>query len=512
MKNFLAIFFIIVLASGLYALTLRGVHGNPKAETIKATLEEAPKPFELSPERGRFAHVLSLSENNSYALSKTLGEFVYPDVGWSEGKFYSFFAPGISYMVLPFYELGKNYELSQLFTFAFISLVSILALIFLFKIAREILKLPIWASILAVVIFAFGSTAWSYAVTLYQHHVTVFFMLSAVYCIWRYKQRTRFSWVWAIWPWVAYALAISIDYPNAILLLPVMVYFLIVAIDVHKLNEKLTVKLRNGFLITSLAFVLLAGIQLNFNNKEFGGYTKLAGGITGYKTIVESKWQDYSVSEINQKLKERGGQKNVVKFFSEQKIPSSFGTLWFSKDRGLLFYSPIFLLAIFGLLSLLRKMDLEKGVLLSLVVVNVFLYSSWGDPWGGWAYGPRYLIPSMSILSLFVASWLVSGSWVWVRRLFALVLFAYSSAIAILGVLTTNAVPPRIEADQMHTTYNYLRNILMLQAGQSGSFAYNTIFRDSTSLLNYAIAIYGVVLVVFIVLVFIGPISKKHES
>ena len=65
------------------------------------------------------------------------------------------------------------------------------------QIARQVFRLPLWAALSAVIIFAFGCTAWSYAITLYQHPVTVFFMLSGFYAVWRFSQGGRLGWLWA---------------------------------------------------------------------------------------------------------------------------------------------------------------------------------------------------------------------------------------------------------------------------------------------------------------------------
>ena len=72
-------------------------------------------------------------------------------------------------------------------------------------------------------------------------------------------------------------------------------------------------------------------------------------------------------------------------------------------DKGLFFFSPIFLLSLLGIYHLRKQINLEAGTLLGVTAVIFLLYSSFADPWGGWAYGPRYLIPAMPILSLFAA-------------------------------------------------------------------------------------------------------------
>jgi hypothetical protein len=509
MKNTLAIIGLIIISVALYAATLRGIVGNPEVATIKATLEEAPKPFELSPERGRFAHVISLAEHHTYELNKELADFVYPDVGYYKGKFYSFFAPGISVMAVPFYIFGKHFGFSQLATYGFISLMSICALIVLYRICRDILKLPLWASVAAVIIFAFGSTAWSYAITLYQHHVTTLFILLSFYAVWKYKFAGTWSWVWGAVVWLCYALAIAIDYPNAILMLPVMVYFLFSSISISKVVGSIRFSLRPALIATMILFIGVMGLHAYHNATHFGGWQRLSGGIISYKRIVENGLADKSQEEIEQGIAQAQRDKNVVKFFSEERVPNGFGTLFFSRDRGLLFYGPIFLLGILGIFIAFKKITTEKGVLMSIVLANVFLYSSWGDPWGGWAYGTRYLIPSMSALAVFAAMWLAHGRRLWWKKLVALVLFAYSAGVALLGAVTTNAVPPRVEADQLHTSYNFFRNIQFLTEGKSGSFVYNTYFASTISLVDYFFIIYAALLVLFIFVVYALPFFDR---
>lgn len=512
MFNKIVIILIIIIAAGFYAFTLRGVSGNPQPETIKTELDQHAKPFELSPERGRFAHVMTLAQTGQYALTQQLADFVYPDVGYYDGKFYSYFAPGISYMSLPFYLLGQKYDLSQVATFGFVSLVSILGLIFLYKISREMLNMPIWASLASVLIFGFASTAWSYAITLYQHHFTTFFLLSSIYAIWKFKRHSRFAWAWAGWAWIALALSFTVDYPNAFLMLPVAIYFFVASFEYFKDGHKVALRWRTSFILTFVLFVALTLLHSTHNKEYFGNPMRLAGSIVGYKQLEEQNLLDQGGTDAQNAVSELQERKdNVLGFFSEEKVPRGLVILFVSTDRGLFIYTPIFLLAIFGFLHLRKLKSLEVWVLLGFVLFNIFLYASWGDPWGGWAYGTRYLIPSMSILSLAIGYWLSvpESKFGWLKKLIASVLFVYSSAIALLGALTTNANPPRIEGDYLGMKYNFFRNIDFLKDNTSGSFLYNTYFVNEISLTTYYFIILGSVVFVFLLVIFILPLFKR---
>ncbi len=511
MKNKLAILAIIVIAATLYALTLRGIPGNPAPSDFKNKLDQQSQPFELSPERGRYVHLIALADLGQYNLSKELAEAAFPDVGVYNGRYYSYFAPGLPYLALPFYMLGERYGLAQVASFSFISLVSIFGLIFLYRIAREILRLPMWASLASVFMFAFGSTAWSYAITMYQHHVTTFFILSSFYAVWRFRKGTRWSFAWAAFACLNYALAISIDYPNTLLVFPVMVYLAVSAIQLHVIPGKLNVGFRSEVLIGILVFVIVTGFHLYHNAAYYGGWSHLSGGLQSYR-FVDPTLDPLKAGANGISPQDLNTQKNIVGFFREQHLPGSSFTLLLSPDRGLFFYAPIFLLAILGIVwSYRHRRSLELNILLSLIAVNVFLYSSWGDPWGGWAYGPRYLIPSMALLSLFIGVALARLRHALALRISAFILFCYSSAIALLGALTTNAVPPEIEATALHSKYNFLFNWDVMTLGRSGSFLYNTFLAGSYGLREYYTLILIFVLLGMFTLLFIIPHFEHHD-
>lgn len=505
-KDIFAIIVIVLVALGFYALTLRGVVGNIDPGQIKGRLDTETKPFELSPERGRFAGVLSLAERGTYDLGRDLATVVYPDVGYYEDRYYSFFAPGMAYLVRPFYELGHTYGLSQVATFAFVSLAAVGCLVFLYLIARYILRMPVVFSILGSLVYGFATTSWSYAITLYQHHLTSLFLFSGFYAAWKFsKGGGKFSWVWGLWVWASCGLAISIDYPNALLMLPVMAYFLFVSFKILPVSEGAKIIFRPSVLIGAVLFAAIVAANLKFSQDNFGNWKTLAGQLPGFQLERQEVAPDSQVL-----VQEAIAGKGLVSFFSDTNIPKSFYTLFFSLDRGLLVFSPVMLLGFLGLLKARKALtgNREKYFLMGIIGVNVLLYSSWGDPWGGWAYGPRYLIPSMAALSLFASYWLFSNRGKILPGVIALLLLAYSSAIALLGAVTSNSVPPAIEAVNLPLKYsNFLYNLLLLKNNETGSFAYNTFFAGRLDLQTYSAVIYVVLLSLLGLLIFFGQLA-----
>jgi len=169
-------------------------------------------------------------------------------------------------------------------------------------------------------------------------------------------------------------------------------------------------------------------------------------------------------------------------------------------------------LALLGIYSIRNKITPELGTLLGLVGVNLFLYASWGDPWGGWAYGPRYLIPSMAILSIFIGIWLNSAKHKLISRVTTFILFAYSCFIALLGALTTNQVPPKVEADFLKMKYNFLLNWDYFMDGKSGSFIFNEFASKHMSLQQYFVMIYIPLILIVFILLFIVPLFGNRKQ
>lgn len=526
-KDVLSIIAIVLLGASMYALTLRGAPGNPIVGEFKENLDTQTKAFELSPERGRYVHVANMAERGTYDLTHEWTEVAYPDVGVSPGgKYSSFFAPGVAYMTLPFYLVGEKYNLAQVATFAAESVITIITLIFIYLIGRRVFALSIRASLFAVLVYAFASTSWSYAITLYQNAFTTCFMVTGFYAAWRFAHSNHsLSWVYAAYVWLAYALAITVDYPNAILMLPVMIYLAYSTFGVRIFDGGIRISIRWGAILTVIFFILLTSLHLWHNATYYGGWGKTAGGLKNYvrtpvaTTSVDSVLPVDALSAIRPATTATTShqkEKDVVGFFHEYKMFDGAYILLISNERGLFFFSPIFLLALVGIIIVCRRAWEREAVvtMLSLVTMNILLYSSWGDPWGGWAYGPRYLIPSMAWLSLFVAVSVAQLKTTWgsvLARGVALLLFAWSCAVALLGALTTNAIPPKSEALLLPIKgYTYLRDLDFLRAGSSGSFIYNTYFAQSITLVGYYIVLYAIVMMIT-VLVLIRPLRSRHE-
>jgi hypothetical protein len=523
-KDLFIVITIVLLGIVLYGLTVRGAPGNPTADQFKGNLDQAANAFELSPERGRYVHVVALAEHGSFELTREWADVVYPDVGVSnDGRYYSFFAPGVAYATLPFYLFGARYGLGQVATFAAESLISIITLVFIYLIGRRIFILPRGAAFFAVLTYGFASTSWGYAITLYQNAFTACFIVTAFYAAWRFAESdTRYRFFYAAYVWLAYALAIFVDYPNAVLMAPVMVYLAVSTFSFEKVREGIAVSIRWSAIATFVVFAFVTGLHFWHNATYYGGWSRLAGELQGYTprdtyiatstpAIVTASSTPISATATSTVPT---NNKTAVGFFHEQAMPNGFFVLLFGNERGLFFFSPLFLFSILGIVYALRKKEARDAryiVPIALIAVNIFLYASWGDPWGGWAYGPRYLIASMPWLALFVGVALSRGRFIVLKKILAFILFLFSSAVALLGALTSNAIPPKSEALLLPLqTYNFLHSIPFLQDNKSGSFMYTTYFSHDLTLVGYFILLYG--FVALVALITLCMTNKKHHA
>ncbi len=154
-------------------------------------------------------------------------------------------------------------------------------------------------------------------------------------------------------------------------------------------------------------------------------------------------------------------------------------------------------------------------VIISVVLVNILLYSMFGDPWGGWSFGPRYLIPSIALLCTGIGYALAR----FLRNPLVIILFItaliYSSAVNVLGSTTTNLVPPKVEALNLAVTipYTYMYNVQLVQAEKAGVLLYNLFLRHIINVETY-IYFYATTITVLILSLYFSSIifSKGNEK
>jgi len=491
--GFILIFtFILLLAGGI-----KGREGNPiYYQTATERDIDLGGPFESSGNNSRYALTEAIVEDKTFFLNSERAKFSSPDIVYSGGNYISIFMPGVSLLGVPFYMVGKVVGLPQLFTYLSTAIFALINAFLVIKLAGK-LKVSFAASVIAGAIFLFGTSAFAYAFTFTQHHASVTFMLIALINV--LNKRTFLN---NVALGVILVMAALVDTPNIFLLAPIGVYAIYKHITSEKLQNRLKLSLKLnivGLIVGILPFLILFGW---YNYSLTGSYAKLP------QNIGRSPYEEVTRDQLGPS-ESKGNLSLVTLPFNPRRQLSGFNILLFNSERGLFFYSPVLVIGILGLAFAYRMRDDKVKTLAvlssAIVAVNIVLYSMFHDPWGGWAFGPRYLIPSAAIISIFIAFALHKF-----RRNILLVaafalLAAYSLLINITGGITTTRVPPKVEAINLADPidYTYFYNFDLISANFSSSLVYNLYLVDFVSARLFLYTLVGTVLSLIIVILYV---------
>ncbi len=498
-------FFLILislLTIGLLLIFTRGDKGYPVAYQVeKSTRIESP--FELSNTTSRYALTEAIVENKTFFLTQEQARFSAPDVVDYKGKFISIFTPGISFMAVPSYLVGKLFGMPQLFTFFSITLV---ALINIFLVARLATKLGanIYSAALSGFIFTFATNALGYTLTLTQHQLSAMLILLAI--LNSLNKRTLLN---DFLFGVIFGSGILVDIPNAFLMFPIGLYVFAKHVNFQTINQKIKLSLKLTSVALFLGLLPLVALFAWYNFQTTGSYTKIAQTIGRTKFFRTNLPSQNKADSPGPKEDTRGKPLLNVPFSTRNQL-NGFYILVISNERSWLFYSPVLMVGILGLF-IIYKNNKEKRVMLnilvSVVLLNFILYSMFGDPWGGWAFGSRYLIPGAAVVA--------SGIGVAVQRYkrtipfigIFLILLSYSVLISSLGAITTNAIAPKVEAVNLKPSipYTYKYNMNFINQNKSSNLLYNLAFKNriplniylyilASSIVAISLLIYGLVL------------------
>lgn len=474
-------------------LSIRGLPGNPTLAELRSATWRDEGPFELSPERGRFTLLYSIIENNSFSFSPDLARFAEPDVAYSQGKYVSLFAPGLSFLVMPGYLIGKFFGASQVGTFAMVSIFAVLNGILIRLIAIRIGVNQLSATIAAYT-FIFASPAFAYAVNLYQHHISTFLILLSIFLLIRFHTFWSLSFVWMLC-----VLSVVIDYPNFFMMLPIGVYALSRLFIIQKKREEsVTLQFPLVGLLSFMSILLPVIFFCWVNIVSYGKPFQLAGALERPQKInadgspvLASKTKKLALAKSSSGQQSSSYHVNVITYFVNRNLMNGLYTHVLSLDRGMIVYTPVMFFAIIGIVVAWKRRIIFFPLLIAIAGVNILLYSLWGDPWGGWAFGSRYLIPSYAILSIFIAIALSTLR----KNIFFLFFFfitlVYSLSINTLGAITSSKNPPRVEVAGLEKIsgikqeYTFMKNAEFLSSGRSKSYVFQTIASRYISAWNY---------------------------
>lgn len=512
LKSFTTNIFFILFCVLILILSIRGIPGNPTENTINESRWKDDGPFELSPDRGRIALAISIIENKTLYFTLPIARFATPDLGYNNGQYVSLFAPILSYVILPGFILGKYFNLAQIGAFSIISLFALFNCLLIRSIAI-LIKSNRLAATIAGFTFLFATPAYTYGVTLYQHHLSTFLILSSLYLLIKYGNFIALTLVWLM-----FGISISLDYPNFFLMLPIALFTLGKIIYTNQTEKTITFNFK-PLLIFSFASIILPIIFfLWFNNASNGNPFVVSGSLASVKSIdANGKALITTSNDSNpRKIKEaQTEKKNILYFFHPRNIVDGLYTQFLSPDRGIIYFTPIVLFGFIGWFLLYPKNQRNASLFMALIAVNILLYAMWYDRWGGWAFGGRYLIPAYSILSILIAFFLTRFRKKMLILLIYLIILSYSIAVNSLGAITSSRNPPQVEILSLEKLsgkiekYTYERNWDYLNANNSKSFVWQAFGKYYLTAPQYYYTLTGLLLIAAMSLVISLRLSKS---
>ncbi|HXJ78557.1 MAG TPA: methyltransferase domain-containing protein [Candidatus Methylomirabilis sp.] len=110
--------------------------------------------------------------------------------------------------------------------------------------------------------------------------------------------------------------------------------------------------------------------------------------------------------------------------------------LLISPTTGILVFFPLSVLVVPGLMRLRQRRPEAVSLFAGMLVVLTAVYSSYIIWWGGWSWGPRFLIPLVPIITLAATAWAADSDGALSRRRMAFALLAILGFVASLnGIL-----------------------------------------------------------------------------
>lgn len=474
----------IILMVTIVALLLKG---DVDGKSLSYQNEINPKvggPFESTNSTSRYLLTQAIVENRTFFFTKDQARAAAPDVVYNQGKFFSIFTPGVSFLAIPFFMIGKVFGVPQLVGFLSVTVFAVLNA-FLVAVMAKRLGAPRIPSILSGLIFLFATNGLSYSLTMTQHHMTVTVLLLAILLTLSKK-----SFVNALALGVLCGVGLLLDIPNVFFLLPVVIIYLFQHIGIETVASRIKVSFNTVVFAVLIGIIPFLALFAWYNKETAGSPTSIAQSIGQTRFFDSAK--EKKLKRVDENTKPLT-QAELVPFKTRNEL-SSLYILFLSNERAWIFYSPIVLLGFVGLFLAYRRNETRTAAFLivSVIAMNITVYAMFGDPWGGWSFGPRYLIPSAALASSGIGYllWRLRKNIIFMTGF--IVILIYSLGINLLGALTTNAIPPKVEAinlpDPIPYTFDY--NLKLLELNELSSLVYNSYFSGVRSGGEYFVIVF----------------------
>jgi hypothetical protein len=508
LMNFFIMSVFMIIVAVLLMGAFKGQAGDP-INFQNSYQTGVGTPFEGTNSTSRYALTQAIVDNGKFYFDENQARFSSPDTSFYNGKYFSLFTPGVSFLAAPLYFIGKQVGLPQFFAFLTNIIFALLNVYLVYKVTRK-LGVNMYLALMSGLMFLFASNALAYSLTLTQHHVASAIILVAILLA-----QEKVGILNNLLFGALFGFGLLVDVPVGFLMMPLGFYFLYKNFEKTEIGNIISIKIRYAIVALLIGVLPLLGIFGWYNYELTGSYTKLAQLIG--RVDVPDNNPDV-VSKSLPKEENSPGPKEFKIFetpFNTRNSLDGFYVLLISDERGWLYFSPVLTLAIVGIIIAVKKQATRRlGVLLGTVATfTLLLYSMFGDPYGGWSFGPRYMIPATAVISPGLGLFLQR----WGKNLIAFFLFfalaGFSVWLGTIGAMTTNAIPPKQESIYLVTPipYTYQYNLDFIDKNFSSSLAYNLFLNHFMTVSNYVSVYVGIVMLMLFGLYFSFFFSETNN-
>ncbi|HEY80210.1 MAG TPA: hypothetical protein G4O05_03920, partial [Caldilineae bacterium] len=248
-------------------------------------------------------------------------------------------------------------------------------------------------SVALALIFGLATLAWPYATHLFGEPLSALSLTIALWALIALQTESTRRWSAVLGIALGVAVATSAAYA---LLTPffMLSWFVTIARSPTSKPRSLTATARH-LLALAIPLILVAAFLLWYNWMRFG-------------SILDTGYHFDSGEGFNGPL-----------------LAGLYGLL-LSPYRGILYHQPLTLLALIGFIPFWRRHRPIALLTAAVAVTLILIFSKWWIWWGGFAWGPRFLVPLAPYVTLWTAPLL--------RRWWAWLVIALSAGVQILAV------------------------------------------------------------------------------
>jgi hypothetical protein len=309
------------------------------------------------------------------------------DKAFYNGHYYSSKAIGSSliavFFYFPLYQLENLLdvkfsvqELKYLLTILSIGVPSAIAGSLIYVLCKQVTG-DRFRSYVFTIAINLGTMIFPFSVIFFGHQLVGTFLFGAFFLIFQLKidlAHHRKSLIFLVGLLLGFALIT--EYPIAPIVLVLTIYYFNVVFTKGVINRN------SAVIMPALGACIPIAILLAYNTAAFGNPIS-----TGYTYPADPWFQQ----EQSQGIAGIGWPNPKAMFFMT--IHPAFGLLW---------QSPVLIMSLVGMWRMLRKSIYRVEALISLTafLLLLIIYSGFPFWWGGWTFGPRYLVPMLTFMCL----------------------------------------------------------------------------------------------------------------